>query len=155
MTLRDSVHEALEVLLLPGIMARGAANQLGYVWLTGGEQPTTKPPRELTTDLPLELGEVSRQAERRLRLASTFTAFLWAVMLFTLSADAIMNTVQGCPPRTGPTAYGAVCRRLVWPESPLIYVCMAYLLAQWLFAAFWDPVVMLVEKRRPTGEVAA
>jgi hypothetical protein len=155
MTVRESVHEALEVLLLPGIMARGAANQLGYVWLTGGEQPPTKPPRELTTELPLELGEVSRQAERRLRLASTFMAFFWAVMLFTLSSDAILNTIQGCPAPAGPTAYGAVCRRLVLPANPLVYVCMAYLLAQWLFAAFWDPLVMLVQDSNRKSEVPA
>jgi hypothetical protein len=155
MTLPNFVHEALEVLLLPGIMARGAANQLGYVWLTGGEQPDTKPPRELTTELPLELGEVSRQAHRRIRLASTFMALFWAAMLFTLSADAIANTVSGCPPWTGPTRFGAVCRRVVMPESPLVYFCIAYLLAQWLFAALWDPLVMAVKRSRSRSEVPA
>lgn len=155
MTLRTSVHEALEVLLLPGIMARGAANQLGYVWLTGGEQPPTKPPRELTTELPLELDEVSRQGERRLRLASTFMAFFWAAMLFTLSADAIVNTIQGCPPAMRPTPYAAVCRRMVLPDSPLVYFCIAYLLVQWLFAAFWDPLVMLIDKSGTPSEVTA
>jgi len=156
MTLRESAFEWTEMLLLPGIMARGVSNQLAFVWLTGGEDPPTKPPRELTTELPLELGDdVSRGARRRLRLTSTFAALFWAAFLLTLSGDALMNTLNGCPPVTGPTRYGAVCKRLVWPESIAVQFCMGYLVLQWLFFACWDPLVMLVRSGTGQTEVAA
>ncbi|WP_435360393.1 hypothetical protein [Haloarchaeobius sp. DFWS5] len=134
MTPRDVLRELLEVFFLPAIMARGALNQLGYLFVTA-EHPETEPVRELTPSLPLELEQIQPCAVKWVHLFSTIGAVMFVVYFLTVTADALVADCTG--------VFAKKCAHYTTPQSLLGWVSLVYILAQWLFVALWDPLVLL------------
>jgi MFS superfamily sulfate permease-like transporter len=117
MMFRDTLREVVEVVLLPAVMLRGAATQLGYLWITG-YRPETQTVRHLQAAPACEMVHIEPWATYTVHLASTAVALCVPLTLYAMQAEMV-----GFP-------------------NPLVFVAWCYLALQWLFVLLWDPLVL-------------
>lgn len=118
--------DLFELLLIGPILIRGAANQLGYLWITG-HHPTCRHVDVHVVGMPVALwaDEIEPWGRKWVHLTSTFVAIIIPAIIF----------MWGFQPAL--------------PRSPVLAVPWLYVTLQWLWLLLWDPVVLLTRGPQP------